>query len=215
MDEIHKARALVGGCIVLLAAAILTNTAWAHGGVVAEEDLCTIYIGFYKAHFKAYQPRTRQQQAFCEDLPDVGETVFVMEYVHGDLGQAPMEFRIIKDVTGHGRYATLEDVTRAGNLDRATVYYRPPAVTPDVFTVVHQFDKPGWYIGIVTVRHPTLDKTYTAVFPFEVGFTGFGWLPLIGAIAVVAQGGYWLSTGQFSRWRKRWAAATLGKTPEA
>ncbi len=215
MGEFFKARALVCGCIALLAAATPANTAWAHGGVVAEEDLCTIYIGFFKAHFKVYQPRKHQQQAFCEDLPDVGETVFVMEYLHGDLGKVPMEFRVIKDVSGHGRYATLEDVKRAGNLDPATVLYEPPTITPDVFTVVHQFDQPGWYIGIVTAKAPTLDKTYTAVFPFKVGFTGFGWLPLVGAIAVLAQLNYWLLTGQLSRWRKRWLAGTVGKTSEA
>jgi len=215
MTELFKARTLVGSCIVLVTAAILANTAWAHGGVVSEADLCTINIGFFQAHFKAYQPRTRQQQIFCEDLPDVAETVFVMEYVHGDLGKVPMDFRIIKDITGHGRYATLEDVTRAGNLDRATVYYQPATVTPDVFTIVQQFDKPGWYIGIVTAKHPTLDETYTAVFPFEVGFTGYGWLPLLGAIAVLAQISYWLSAGQFSRWRQRWVAAKVRKTSEA
>jgi hypothetical protein len=209
MSGFPKTRWLLHVCAAICALAAVVNQAWAHGGVAVVEDMCAIQIGFFKAHFKAYQPGKHQHQEFCEDLPDAAETVFAMEYLHGDLGTAPIEFRIIKDQTGHGAFASLEDVEKIPDLDAATVLYRPPTIRPDVFTVVYDFTEPGWYIGIVKVKHPTLNKVYTAVFPFKVGFTGFGPLPWLAGLAVLAQLGYWLSSGHLARWRKRFAAKVL------
>ncbi len=191
-------------CLIALCLAMIASLAEAHGGVFLAEDQCLIQIGVFSAHFKAYQPRTRQDEQFCEDLPAAAETVFVMEYSHGPLGKVPIDFRIIKDVTGLDKLAKLEDVKRIGNLEGATVFYQAPAVHPHVFTAIHRFTEPGWYVGIVTARHPTLDKTYTAVFPFKVGFAGFGYGPLFAALAICIQLVFWLANGQFSRWRARW-----------
>ena len=204
MNGLIDARRLVLCCWLAVCCLTLgADGVWAHGGVAVVEDVCAIQIGIFQAHFKAYQPQIHGHKAFCEDLPDVGETVFVMEYLHGDLGQVPIDFRIVKDITGHGRLATLQDVERAGNLDHATVFYAPPVTKRNVYTVVYDFKEPGWYIGIVTTRHPTLDKFYTVVFPFKVGFTGFGWWPLIGVVAVLAQIGYWVANGQLAHWRRQ------------
>jgi hypothetical protein len=209
MSGFSNTHRLLHCCAAVLALTVSASSAFAHGGVAVVEDICAIQIGFFKAHFKAYQPGKHQHQEFCEDLPDTGEAVFVMEYLHGDLGKAPIEFRIIKDMTGHAAYASLEDVEKIRDLDAATVLYQPPTIRPDVFTAVSNFTEPGWYIGIVTVKHPTLDKVYTAVFPFKVGFTGFGPLPWLAGLAVLAQLGYWLSSGHLARWRKRFTAKIL------
>ncbi len=188
-------------CAAILSLTVVAGPTWAHGGVAVVADICAIQIGYFKAHFKAYQPRKHQHQEFCEDLPDAAESVFVMEYLHGDFEAAPIEFRIVKDVTGHGRHATLKDIENIRDLDRATVLYRPPTIEPDVFTAVYDFTEPGWYIGIVKVRHPTLDKVYTAVFPFKVGATGFKAWHWLAAVAVLAQLSYLFASGQISRWR--------------
>lgn len=212
MNGLLPTRRLVHCAIAVLCLAANSNQADAHGGVAVVEDYCAIQIGIFQAHFKAYQPQIHGHKAFCEDLPNVGETVFVMEYLHGDLGKVPVDFRIIKDITGHGLYATLQDVQRAGNLDKATVFYQPARVKRNVYTVVYDFKEPGWYIGIVTTRHPTLDKTYTVIFPFKVGFTGFGWWPWIGAVAILMQIGYWLASGDLARWRRRLAAEVFNRS---
>jgi hypothetical protein len=210
MNGLLNARRLAHCSLAVLCLTIVADGAGAHGGVAVVDDLCAIQIGIFQAHFKAYQPRIHGHQEFCEDLPGVGETVFVMEYLHGDLGAVPADFRIIKDITGHGRYASLEDVKRAGNLDAATVFYQPPVEKRDVYTVLYDFTEPGWYIGIVTTRHPTLDKVYTVVFPFKVGFAGYGWWPLFAAVAILVQLGYWFASGQLTRWRQ-WAAANISR----
>jgi hypothetical protein len=174
-----------------------------HGSVTDEGDVCVIRIGFYTAHFKVFQPQTSRDTEYCEDLPDTGESVFVMEYVHKGLAEVPIEFRIIRDVTGLGRFARLDDVLALGDLEPFTVFHQRPVREPGVFTVLHDFMEQDAFLGIVSVRHPETDELYQAVFPFSVGFQGWGLWPLFIVLAVIAQLGYWVSTGAYARWRAR------------
>ena len=174
-----------------------------HGGVVEEKDICVIQVGFFKAHFTVYQPRTRAHREMCEDLPDAAETVFVMEYLHNGLAEMPIDFRIIRDVTGQGRFAKWADVAAIKDLDAATVFYQPAVVEPDVVSVLHEFAEPGHYIGIVTARQPATQQLYRAVFPFQVGSTGFGYVPLIVAALIALQINFWIMSGGLRRWRAR------------
>jgi hypothetical protein len=176
---------------------------FAHGSITAEGDLCIIRIGFYTAHFKVFQPQTSRDREYCEDLPETGESVFVMDYVHRGLAEVPIEFRIIRDATGLGRFARLDDVLALGNLEPLTVFYQPPVLEPGVFTVLHNFAAEDAYIGIVSVRQPDSGELYQAVFPFSVGFQGWGVMPLFIALVLLAQLSYWLSTGGYARLRAR------------
>jgi len=187
-------------CLFLLAG---EQTAFAHGGVVLEEDLCVINIGYLQAHFKIFVPRERERQEFCEDIPLTGESVFVMEYLHAGLSEASIDFRVIRNVTGLGRYAAWDDVERIDDLDGATVFYHPPAVVPGGYSVVHRFDEPGEFIGVVTAMPADADEPYTAVFPFRVGFTGFGIWPLILVAIVLLQLHLWHASGRLRRWLGR------------
>jgi len=193
-------------CLILtalfLAGLPSPRPALAHGSVTPDADLCIIRIGYYRAHFKIYLPRTNGHQEYCEDLPGSGETVFVMEYEHSGLGQVPIDFRIIRNVTGKGVFTQLSDIDGIADLDAATVFHHPAAVQPDVFTALYDFDEDGEYAGIVTVVNPESGKEYTAVFPFKVGFTGFGWWPWFVAAAVLLQINYLWMSGRLSRFRK-------------
>ena len=178
----------------------------AHGSVTSDDDLCLITIGFYQAHFTVFQPRTRAHEEYCEDLPDVTETVFVMDYLHDSMREVPVDFRIIRDRHQLGRFVQWEDVAELTEAELAedTVVYEPPATKVDaVFAVLHTFDDPGHYIGVVTAEHPDLDRLYTAVFPFEVGATGWGYAPAIVALLVGAQLAYWFLGGGYGRWQER------------
>ena len=117
--------------------------AMAHGGVVEEEDLCVITISYLKAHFKIYQPLIDGHDEYCEDLPNATESIFVMEYMHDELGRVPVDFRIIRDVTGKGRFARWDDVAAIEDIESVTVFYQPPIVDPDVFTVLYDFKEEG------------------------------------------------------------------------
>lgn len=192
--------------LLMLYCALHAPVLRAHGSVTAEGDLCIIRIGFYTAHFKIFQPQDTGDREYCEDLPGTGESVFVMDYVHRGLAEVPIEFRIIRDTTGLGRFARLDDVLALGDLGPLTVFHQPPVLEPGVFTVLHEFTEEDAFLGIVSVRHPETGELYQAVFPFSVGFQGWGMLPLFVVLAVIAQAGYWLSTGGYAKWRARRAA---------
>jgi len=189
--------------ITLFLLVLVPGLVLSHGGVVEEEDLCVIKVNYLRGHFKIYQPLIDGHREYCEDLPNATETVFVMEYLHESLGAAAVDFRIIRDVTGKGRFARWEDVAEVDDLDSATVFYREPTIDPDLLTVVHDFKEEGEFIGIVTANVDGDEKIYRAVFPFEVGFTGLGYWPFFIALLIAIQVQYLVMSGKFKRWRQR------------
>ena len=182
-----------------LACSVFCASSFAHGGVVEEDDVCVIKVNYLRAHFKIYQPRISGHDQFCEDLPEASESVFVMEYLHGALQTMPIDFRIIRDVTGKGRFARMDDVERIADLDAATVFYAPPVLEPDVYTVSYTFEQEGDFIGIVSARHPETGAVHAAVFPFEVGFTGWGYWPLFAGLLIAIQIQYLVMSGRLKR----------------
>jgi hypothetical protein len=187
--------------VLALCCMLLAQDALAHGSVTAEGDLCLIRIGYFTAHFKIFQPQLSREKEFCEDLPRAGESVFVMDYVHQGLAAVPIEFRIIRNTTGLGRFARVADVQALGDLDPLTVFHQEPVIERGVFTVLHEFPDTGEFLGIVSVRNPENGALYEAVFPFSVGYNDWGLWPLIVVLAALAQLGFWVSTGGWTRWR--------------
>lgn len=186
----------------VVASTFLWEAAAAHGGVVQEDDLCVIKVNYLRAHFKIYQPRVSGHEQFCEDLPAASESVFIMEYQHDALKSMPIDFRIIRDVTGKGRFARMEDVEQIDDLDGVTVFYQQAMIEPDVFTVMHEFAEEGEFIGIVSATQLDTRKVYAAVFPFEVGFTGVGYWPFFIAVLVLLQLQYLFMSGRLKGWIK-------------
>ena len=204
--SLHKSRYTLQ-ILILIVSFLSSQNAAAHGGVAFEDDLCVINIDFLQAHFTVFQPETRESDEFCEDIPDVARSVFVMEYLHSLLPEMAIDFRIIRDINEVGRYATLDDVLAIDDLEAATVYYEPPRIEPGGFyTASYEFDAEGTYIGVVTADHPTEDRYYTAVFYFQVGGPDYGTLPLFLALLLLLQTGYWLSNGGWERRKQRLAA---------
>lgn len=188
---------------MLLCLVMSHDTARAHGGVVEEDDQCVIRIGYLRAHFKVYQPRLEGHQEYCEDLPYATESIFVMEYLHDEMANLPIEFRIIQNVTGKGRFARWQDIAAIDDIDTVTVFYQEPVIEPDVFTVIHTFVEEGDYIGIVRVAPAGEQRLRVAVFPFEVGFTGWGYWPWIVGLVLLIQFQYLFMSGRIARWRAR------------
>lgn len=168
------------------------NVVWSHGSVVPDEDLCIIEIGFYQAHFTIYQPPTGGHEEYCEDVPEVTESIFVLEYLHSGLADMPLDFRIIKDTQSIGRFAKWENIQRIANLEERTVFYRAAQTEPlEVLSVLHHFQQAGSYIGIVTAVHPESEKLYHAVFAFDVGHAGWGYAPIFVVIVILIIGTLW------------------------
>jgi len=112
----------------------------------------------------------------------------------------PIDFRIVRDVTGKGRFARMEDIEEIDDLDAATVFYQPALLEPDVYSVVHTFENEGDFIGIVSATNADTGEVYAAVFPFEVGFTGWGYWPLFIGLLVLIQIQYLAMSGRLKRW---------------
>lgn len=165
----------------------------AHGGVSQDDDVCKISVGYLEAHFTVYQPGSSGSEEFCEDIPNADNSVFVLEYLHDFLKELAVDFRIIRDTNDFGVFANWDDVAGLDDIEKETVFYQPPLRQSNgVLTVKYNFRQAGGYIGIVTARHPDQDKSYRAVFYFQVGGADYGYLPLIVLLLVLAHALYWI-----------------------
>lgn len=147
------------GCAVFASGVLLSSLAQAHGGLAMAEDMCKLTVGPYMMHFSGYQPENTQEKQFCEDIPAVGQTIVVLDYIEQELRALPAEVRIIKDTD-------LEQ-----NLEAVTVFHLPPKVYPNgSIDFQYTFDKPGKFVGLVTVGDK---QQHVSRFPFSVGQSNF------------------------------------------
>jgi hypothetical protein len=154
--------------------AVASATAWAHGGVDMEADKCILRLGTAKAHFAGYQPEHRASQEFCEDIPEVGRAVMVVDFVEPELRARVFELRILSDVDGLKAKARHENLGDAAQIEKRTLVALPPAVYPrGTVTLDYRFTQPGWYIGLLSATDPATGKTEHSVFPFRVGVRNY------------------------------------------
>ncbi len=128
---------------------------YSHGGLSLEDDYCILTLGTNKIHFSGYQPENNGPKEFCEDIPETGKTIVVLDFIDRELRDLPLEVRIINDI---------EDQT---NLDQITVFHKPYDVYPNgTLNFRHNFLEKGNYVGLVTIKNETF---ITSRFPFSVG----------------------------------------------
>lgn len=156
--------------LVVLCALLATAGARGHGGVSMEDDNCIMKIGGMTAHFTGYQPELRATQEFCENIPELGRAIIVIDYVSAALRRYEVEFRVLRDTKGlksKGRYT---DLGTPAEIAAATLVHVPPKVYPrGTLTFDQGFDTPGWYIGMITATDPSSGTVVNSVFPFKVG----------------------------------------------
>ena len=190
--------------LIFLLGLLFSTQAAGHGGVAFEDDLCVINIDFMQAHFTVFQPETRESTEYCEDIPNVTRSVFVMEYLHDLLTEMVLDFRIVRDVNDVGRFASWEDIEAIDDLEAATVFYEAARMEEGGFyRTSYEFLEKGTYIGVVTADHPTEDRNYNAVFYFRVGGRDWGTIPIFLALGMLLKLGYWASTGGWQRMQER------------
>jgi hypothetical protein len=162
-----------------------------------DNDVCLMRIGALSAHFTGYQPSVSASEEFCEEIPEIAESVFVVDFLEEVLNEMPVDFRIIKNDFKAGLSANWEDIQSLEDLEAATLYYQAPAQHQDgVLTANYEFVEAGNFIGIITAQHPTQDKTFRAIFPFRVGAAGFlDYLPYLIGVLAFLEAFYWLSSG--------------------
>ncbi len=123
-----------------------------------DKNFCILKLGPYGMHLTGYQPDSTAQQELCGDMPGIGRTVLVLDYIEGELRSLPVEVRVIKD-TGSEQ-----------DLQAITVLHLPPKLYPGGFiNFEYSFDKPGNFIGLVTVGGT---QVHVARFPISIGESG-------------------------------------------
>jgi hypothetical protein len=156
--------------VVALVLLGLSGTVGAHGGVSMEDDTCVMRIDPFRAHFTGYQPELRATQEFCEDIPELGKAIIVVDFIHNELRSRQVEFRVLRDVRGLGMGAHFEDLGDAAAIDAATLFRMEPQVYPKgTLTFEQRFDTSGWFIGMLSATDPATGQTLHSVFPFQVG----------------------------------------------
>tara|TARA_X000001036_G_C20483204_1_gene726575 strand:+ start:47 stop:694 length:648 start_codon:yes stop_codon:yes gene_type:complete len=192
--------------LVPLLILVFHQSAESHGSVTLEEDVCLLEMGYTSAHFKIYQTSSSGHKQYCEDIPYVAESIFVMEYLHDSLKETPIEFRIIKDITNLGRFVKWDDIKLINlkEIELNTVLYQSPIKKNEgVFTIMHSFKEPGDYIGIVSVKNINQNLMYNAVFPFKVGNQGSIYWVLFLIVITILQINYFLMNGAINNWKKK------------
>lgn len=128
--------------------------ALAHGGLSMDKDVCRLKLGSYAMHFTGYQPQATGSKEFCEDIPQTGQTVVVLDAIDAALREMPIEVRIVQDA---GENTKAEPVTV---LHLAAQRYPTGSVSFE-----HTFERPGKFVGLVTAG----DKgEHVSRFPFSV-----------------------------------------------
>lgn len=180
--------------ILLLSVGLMmwNQNVMAHGGVGMEDDKCVITIGFLQAHFIGYQQTDDGSQEFCEDIPMVANSIFVIDYQHDYLKEMLVDFRIVKDLNEIGKFAQWDDVAAFENIEQQTIFYLPATIHADgALKANYDFKQAGGYIGVVTATHPEKEETYRAVFYFHVGGVGYGYIPFFIVLLILVQLIFW------------------------
>jgi hypothetical protein len=157
----------------LLAMALLTTAAFAHGGVGMVDNRCVLRIGQDIMFFTGYQPQNSREE-FCDDVPNAGQTVVALDMQETELRDMLTEIRLIKDDGSHTQMNGLPvltdaDLTDKAALDAVSIAYFPPKKYPTgTLTFEHTFPENGKFIGIVTVENDHGQK-FVSQFPFAVG----------------------------------------------
>jgi hypothetical protein len=148
-------RAVVCLMVFVLGAPVVAKAQ--HGHELAA-DTCVLHMGPYKMYFNSYQPDLYYDRQFCQEIPGIGNTVLVLDFVERELRSIPVEVRIIRD-TGSEQ-----------DLESITLVHFPPKVYPTgSIDVKHNFDQPGKFVGLVSMGDK---QEHLSRFRFSVGETG-------------------------------------------
>jgi hypothetical protein len=146
---------------------------------------CMLMAGMHEMQVSVYQSGATDDS--CKDIPSPGPALITLSLASKELRDMTAEVRIVK---GGEAYAT----AASGNLDPVTLAYLPPKAYPrGVITLPANFDKPGKYAVLVTVRD-TEDMAMSGRLGLNVGQASRQWIfvYILSAIIVAAVFGFYL-----------------------
>jgi len=109
-------------------------------------------------HFTGYLPEVAPEKEFCEDIPAVGRAIIVLDYLDTALRELATGVRIVEAELWTAAQAAVE------NAQRPTVLHRlPKTYKTGTLQIEHQFDKPGYFVGLVTVQGDRQEQLVSAL----------------------------------------------------
>lgn len=151
---------------------------------------CVAQMGPNVLTFTFYQP-TQSRSQFCEDVPDIGKTIIVVDTMQDELRDMTVEMRIVREAP----------TAEAENAAQNEAYLPPARFRTGVIELEHDFKEKGDFVALVRARSEDGRKEYNARFAFSVGEEYWRDWAAVGVATLVALA---LGAG--------WYAHSLGKS---
>jgi hypothetical protein len=145
---------------------------------------CMLMAGMHEMQVSVYQSGATEDS--CKDIPSPGPAVLTLTSASKELRDMMTEVRIVID--------TGAETAASGNLDPVNLAYLPPKNYPrGVITLPANFEKPGKYAVLVTVRDAT-GMVMSGRLGLTVGEASRQWMfvYILSGIIVAAAFGFYL-----------------------
>lgn len=147
---------------------LMSTLAWGHGGVSNEGNECKLTVGPYLMNFSGYQPQDDVSEQFCDDMPSIGKSIIVLDFVDNKLRDMNVNFRVIKsDVAALGNEK--DGLVNEAELAQTPFFQIPAKHYPSgTMTITQDFKEKGHFVGYVIVEGE--NEKFISRFPFSVGY---------------------------------------------
>jgi hypothetical protein len=145
---------------------------------------CMLMAGMHEMQVSVYQAGATEDT--CRDIPSPGPAVITLSSASKELRDMTVEVRIVKDSGA--------ETAASRNLDPITLAYLPPKNYPrGVITLPANFDKPGKYAVLATVKD-TKDMAMSGRLGLTVGEASHQWMfvYILSGIILAATFGFYL-----------------------
>jgi hypothetical protein len=153
------------------------------GGPIQKVDQCITKIGPNILTLSFYQPRMSRSQ-FCEEIPELGPTIIVIDSMQDEMRDMTMELRVVK--AGKMGRDAIE------NEQILEVRVPPRKFQSGTITYEHNFLEKGSYVALIRARDTGGFKEYNATFAFSVGETSTRNFVATSFLTVCSLCGFWL-----------------------
>ncbi|PHS73403.1 MAG: hypothetical protein COB22_01545 [Cycloclasticus sp.] len=158
--------------LYIIVFALMSTASWGHGGVMNEGNECKLRVGPYVMNFSGYQPENNVSKQFCDDMPTIGKSIIVLDFIDNKLRDMTVNFRVIKaEVAALG---TADD-GKVNNAELAqTPFFEIPAkrYPTGTMTITQDFKEKGHFVGYVVIEGE--NEKFISRFPFSVGYPNPG-----------------------------------------
>jgi len=147
---------------------MVSAASWGHGGVMNEGNECKLRVGPYIMNFSGYQPENNVSRQFCDDMPTIGKSIIVLDFIDNKLRDLTVNFRVIKsDVPALGNEQ--DGIVVDSELEQIPFFEIPAKHYPTgTMTITQDFSEKGHFVGYVVVEGE--NEKFISRFPFSVGY---------------------------------------------